>query len=351
MKRALVTGAGGFIGWHLTNYLKSRGYFVRGVDIKEPEFAPSAADEFLVLDLRDKGQAERAFSDKYLYGTKDNLSAGRLVFDEAYCLAADMGGMGFISFHDAEILHNNLLINLNSAEAARQFGAKRVLFTSSACVYPEHLQLATGVAGLCESDAYPAGPDTEYGWEKLIAERVYQAYARDYGLDVRIARFHNVFGPMGTWQGGREKAPAALCRKVAHEVNLLPSGNGVKPESVRIDIWGDGKQTRSFLYIDDCLDGIYALMQSDYPDPVNIGSDRMISISELAMMIAEAAGVKVWMTHDMDKPQGVRGRNSDNTLSKQVLDWEPKISLEDGIARTYAWIAEQVAAAQKAGQS
>jgi len=332
MKTALVSGAGGFIGHHLVKYLKARGYWVGGVDIKEPEFEPTAADEFWLADLR---EPMPWFVPR---------------FDEVYALAADMGGMGYIGGHGAEILHHNLLINLNTLEAARASGIKRYLFTSSACVYPEGLQLRTDARGLAETDAYPADPDTDYGWEKLTTERLCLAYARDYGMDVRIARFHNVYGPLGTWTGGREKAPAALCRKVAEKVTrgeYVPGAGSIEIATgefrrvVGIDIWGDGLQTRSFLYIDDCLDALYALMQSDTRQPLNIGSDRLVSINHLADIVGQAAGVAVAKNH-VDDPQGVRGRNSDNTLCEQVLGWRPQVSLEDGIARTYAWIAEQV---------
>jgi nucleoside-diphosphate-sugar epimerase len=328
MKRALVTGAGGFIGHHLVNYLKARGYWVRGVDIKEPEFAPTAADEFLLLDLRVPGQAALAFVNVTQKGQS-------MRFDEVYALAADMGGMGYIAFHDADILASNAMININTISLARQAGAERYLFTSSACVYPEHLQLSEDVAGLQEADAYPAAPDTEYGWEKLFAERLVQAYARDYGMTTRIARFHNIYGPLGTWTGGREKAPAALCRKVAEVSDR---------DAPAIDVWGDGEQTRSFCYIDDCVEGIYRLMHSDYGEPLNIGSDRMVSINELVDMIGHVAGVSVDKRHDLSRPQGVRGRNSDNSLCRTVLEWEPQTCLEDGISHTYAWIAQQVRA-------
>lgn len=331
MKRALVTGAGGFIGSHLVRYLKARGYWVRGVDVKEPEFGKSEADEFVWADLRHHSKAMNAFSKPA--GT---VNGHPLVFfdefDEVYALAADMGGMGYISFHNAEILRNNLLINLNTLDLARQAGVGRYFFSSSACVYPEDLQLRADVAGLRERDAYPAAPDTEYGWEKLTTERLVLAYAQDYNMDVRIARFHNIYGPQGTWTGGREKAPAAMCRKVAEAKR---TNNPV------IDVWGDGEATRSFCYIDDCLEGIYTLMQSDYSQPLNIGSDRSISINDLAKMVSRAANYPVIIKH-VDGPQGVRGRNSDNSQCKQVLGWEPQISLEDGIARTYAWIKQQV---------
>jgi nucleoside-diphosphate-sugar epimerase len=338
MKTALVSGAGGFIGHHLVKYLKARGYWVGGVDIKEPEFEPTAADEFWLADLR---EPMPWFVPR---------------FDEVYALAADMGGMGYIGGHGAEILHNNLLINLNTLEAAAGRKAGRYLFTSSACVYPEGLQQDAAATALAETDAYPADPDTDYGWEKLTTERLCLAYARDYGMDVRVARFHNVYGPLGTWTGGREKAPAALCRKVAEKVEagaFFPGAGSINAYTgemrrvVGIDIWGDGKQTRSFLYIDDCLDALYALMQSDYNQPLNIGSDRFVSINHLADIDGAAAGVVVAKNH-IDGPQGVRGRNSDNTLCEAVLGWRPQVSLEMGIYRTYAWIAEQVRKAARA---
>lgn len=314
--KVLVTGAGGFIGHHLVTCLKQRGYWVRGVDIKYPEFAPTDADEFELLDLR----------------RWDNCLMATRGVDEVYALAADMGGMGFISSHHSQILHNNLLINTHTLEAARINGVKRYLFTSSACVYPEYLQQEANVTPLREEDAYPAQPQDAYGWEKLITERLCMHYREEYGLETRVVRFHNIFGPLGTWEGGREKAPAALCRKVA--VAKL-TGN---PE---VEIWGDGEQTRSFCYIDDCIKGIYLLMRSDYHEPLNLGQDRMVTINQLADMIAEIAGTKIVKVH-APGPQGVRGRNSDNTRLRQVLAWEPEISLEEGLARTYAWIEEQV---------
>lgn len=313
---AVVTGAGGFIGHHLVTFLKRQGYRVRGVDLKYPEFAPTDADEFLIADLR-------------LWEACLDATRGA---QEVYALAADMGGMGFISCHHAQILHNNILISTHTLDAARQNGVRRYLYTSSACVYPEYRQTETNVVPLREEDAYPAEPQDAYGWEKLVTERLCTHYREDYGLETRIVRFHNIFGPLGTWQGGREKSPAALCRKVA--VAKL-TGN---PE---IEIWGDGEQTRSFCYIDDCVTGIYKLMRSDFHDPLNLGQDRMISINQLADMVTAAAGVQVTRRH-VDGPQGVRGRNSDNTLLRRVLGWEPQISLEDGLARTYAWIEQQV---------
>ena len=316
--KVLVTGAGGFIGSHLVEYLKERGYWVRGVDIKLPEFSETAADEFELLDLR----------------RWDNCLQATRGVDEVYALAADMGGMGFISAHHAEILYNNSLINLHTLEAARTNGIKRYLYTSSACIYPEHLQEDTNVKPLAEADAYPAYPQDAYGWEKLISERLCMHYREDYGLETRTVRFHNIFGEKGTWDGGREKAPAAMCRKIA-----LAKLSG---ES-EIEIWGDGEQTRSFCYISDCVEGLYRLMRSDFPDPLNLGQDRMISINELADMIAEIAGVNIDKKH-VDGPQGVRGRNSDNSKLREVLGWEPHVSLEDGLKATYDWIEAQVAA-------
>jgi len=314
--KVLVTGAGGFIGHHLVTFLRSKGYWVRGVDIKLPEFSPVDADEFQLLDLR----------------RRDNCLEATHGVDEVYALAADMGGMGFISAHHAEILHNNSLINIHTLEAARIQGANRYFYTSSACVYPVYKQTEANVMPLKEEDAYPADPQDAYGWEKLISERLSGHYREDFGLETRIVRFHNIFGPYGTWSGGREKAPAALCRKIAI---AKKTGDYV------IDIWGDGEQTRSFCYIDDCLEGIYRLMHSDYSEPLNLGQDRMVTINQLADMIAAAAGIKIVRNH-VEGPQGVRGRNSDNAKLRRVLKWEPRISLEDGLATTYAWIEKQV---------
>ena len=312
----LVTGAGGFIGHHLVTYLKKKGYWVRGVDIKHPEFALTDADEFELLDLR----------------RWDNCLQATRGVDEVYALAADMGGMGFISSNHSQILRNNSLINVHTLEAARINGIQRYLYTSSACVYPEYLQEDTDVTPLKEEDAYPAQPQDAYGWEKLVAERLCTHYREDFGLETRIVRFHNIFGPLGTWDGGRGNAPAALCRKVA--IAKL-TGN---PE---VEIWGDGEQTRSFCYIDDCVTGIYKLMRSDYHKPLNLGQDRLVTINQLVDIIADVAGIEIVKKH-VAGPQGVRGRNSDHTRLRQVLGWEPEISLEEGLARTYAWIEEQV---------
>src|SRR5215472_17026283 len=300
MRRILVTGAGGFIGHHLVTFLKQQGYWVRGVDLKYPEFSATTADEFLLLDLR----------------RWENCLQATHTVDEVYALAADMGGMGFISSHHAQILSNNSLINLHTLEAARAHGVKQYLYTSSACIYPEYERLDTNVTPLKEEDAYPAQPQDAYGWEKLITERLCSYYGSEYGMDTRIVRFHNIFGPQGTWEGGREKAPAALCRKVA---TAKLTGNPA------LEIWGDGEQTRSFCYIDDCVEGIYRLMRSDFREPLNLGQDRMVTINQLADMVAAAAGVAIVKKH-IDGPQGVRGRNSDNARLRAVLGWEPRIS-------------------------
>jgi GDP-D-mannose 3', 5'-epimerase len=317
-RRVVVTGAGGFIGHHLVSFLKNEGYWVRGVDQKPPEFSVTDADEFELLDLRERASCDRAVRNVH----------------EVYALAADMGGMGYISAHNAKILHDNALINTHTLEAAKDEGVERYLYTSSACVYPEYLQEDANVTPLKEEAAYPALPQDAYGWEKLIAERLCTYYREDFGLDTRIVRFHNIFGPLGTWTGGREKAPAALCRKVA---TAKLTGNS------EIEIWGDGEQTRSFCYIDDCVTGIYKLMRSDYTEPLNLGQDRMVTVNELADMIAAIAGVEIVKTH-VDGPQGVRGRNSDNSRLREILGWEPAISLEDGLERTYTWIEAQVQA-------
>ena len=316
MTRVLVTGAGGFIGHHLVSFLKRRGDWVRGADLVRPQYEATGADQFLEIDLRDAARAREAAEG----------------VEHVYALAADMGGMGYISSHHARILHDNALINLNTLEAARAAGVSRYLYTSSACVYPEFKQMDAAVTPLREEDAYPAQPQDAYGWEKLIAERLCAHYREDYGIETRIARFHNIFGPLGTWRGGREKAPAAMCRKVA-----TAKLTGAR----EIEIWGDGEQTRSFCYVDDCLEGIARLMASGYREPLNIGQDRLISIDQLADIVCAIAGVSLGKRH-VPGPQGVRGRNSDNSRLRQVLKWEPRITLEDGLARTYAWIEEQV---------
>lgn len=314
--KVLVTGAGGFIGHHLVTFLKERGYWVRGVDVKYPEYTVTDADEFEILDLR--------CWDECLQATRG--------IDEVYGLAADMGGMGFISAHHAQILHNNALINFHTLDAARVNGVQRYFYTSSACVYPEYRQMDANVTPLKEEDVYPAMPQDAYGWEKLVMERMCMHYREDYGLETRVVRFHNIFGPLGTWEGGREKAPAAMCRKVA--IAKL-TGNH------EIEIWGDGEQTRTFCYIDDCLEGIYRLMRSDYNEPLNLGQDELVTINQLADIVAGIAGIEITKKH-VPGPQGVRGRNSDNTRLRQVLGWEPQISLQAGLARTYAWIEGQV---------
>jgi nucleoside-diphosphate-sugar epimerase len=314
--KVLVTGAGGFIGHHLVTYLKKHGYWVRGVDIKYPEYSATDADEFELLDLR----------------RWDNCLQATRGVEHVYALAADMGGMGFISCNHAVILRNNALINFHTLDAARVNGVKRYLYTSSACIYPEYLQESADVTALKEEDAYPAQPQDAYGWEKLITERMCIHYREDYKMETRIVRFHNIFGPLGTWDGGREKAPAAMSRKVA-----MAKLSG----SHEVQIWGDGEQTRSFCYIDDCTTGIYKLMHSSYHHPLNLGQDRLVTINQLADMVASIAGIKIVKKH-VTGPQGVRGRNSDNTRLREVLGWEPAISLEEGLTHTYRWIETQV---------
>ncbi len=314
-KRVLVTGAGGFIGSHLVKYLVHKGYWVRGVDIKYPEFWKTKAHDFKILDLRE---------------WKNCLKATKGI-DEVYNLAANMGGIGFITCEKARVMSDNVLINAHMLEASRRNKISRYFFSSSACVYATYKQEKADIAGLKEIDAYPADPDNEYGWEKLFTERLCISYYSDCGFETRIARFHNIYGPYGTYDGGREKSPAALCRKIAKI-----GGTGT------IDIWGDGKQTRSYCYIDDCLEGIYKLMQSDFRDPVNIGSDRMVTINELADIIANISGKQIKKRYDKSKPQGVRGRNSDNTLVKRILEWKPETSLEQGLKKTYDWIVEEI---------
>lgn len=313
----VVTGAGGFIGHHLVRSLKDRGYWVRGVDIKEPEYEATAADEFLLLDLR----------------TWENCVQAVDGMEHVYHLAADMGGIGYITANHADIARNDILINTHMLEASRLAGVSRFLFSSSACIYPEYRQNDADVTALKEDDAYPAMPEEGYGWEKLFTEKLCQYYHEDFDIETRVARFHNVYGPLGTWDGGKEKAPAAISRKIARSEDVD-----------EIDIWGDGSQTRSFMYIDDCVDGVYRLMHSDYHHPLNLGTDELVTINELVDIVARIAGKKIEKKHDLSKPQGVRGRNSDNTRIKEVLGWAPSIPLSEGLGHTYRWVEGQVLA-------
>jgi len=335
-KKALVCGAGGFIGSHLVNKLKNEGFWVRGVDLKYPAFSESVADEFIIGDLRDINVVRKVMFAPYqnikmqdkLYTSADSNNS----FDEVYQLAADMGGAGFVfsGENDAEIMHNSALINLNVCEWALKNGVNKIFYSSSACIYPEYNQMDPDNPKCSEDTAYPALPDSEYGWEKLFSERLFLAFNRNLGLNVRIARFHNIFGPEGSWSDGREKAPAAFCRKVA-----------MAGDTDGIEMWGDGEQTRSFLYIDDCLIAIRKLMESDFIGPVNIGSEEMVTINKLAEMIMSIANKKLFIKH-IPGPLGVRGRNSDNKLIQEKLGWQPSISLQTGLRKTYSWIEKQV---------
>jgi len=326
-KTALVCGAGGFIGSHMVRRLKKEGYWVRGVDVKYPEYSISKADEFIQGDLTDQVLS------------KEVVELDGNPFDEIYQFAADMGGAGYIftGDHDADVMNNSATINLNILRSVYNLNQStstnktKIFYSSSACAYPEHIQLDPNNPGLKEEDAYPAAPDSEYGWEKLFSERLYFAYHRNYDIPVRVARYHNIFGPEGTWKGGREKSPAAICRKVAE----LPAEGG------EVEIWGDGEQTRSFLYVDECVEATYRLVQSDFTGPVNIGSEEMVTINQLADIAAKVAGKEITKNH-IDGPLGVRGRNSNNDLIREKLGWDYSMTLEEGIAKTYDWINQQL---------
>jgi nucleoside-diphosphate-sugar epimerase len=366
MKTALVLGAGGFVGSHLVRRLKLEGYWVRGVDLKYPEFSESEADQFLIYDLRDPRNVEAVMRLEYkkAFDSTDVMLpfqylrpsfSNQIAFDEVYQLAADMGGAGYIftGEHDAEIMNNSALINLNVAAWANIYGVKKLFYSSSACMYPNELQNENGAGeysdfrskfythSLKESDAYKGPPDSEYGWEKLFSERLYLAYARNYGLNIRIARFHNIYGPEGTYQGGREKAPAAMCRKVVDMSNYIKNlgkYENEKAQNFNIEVWGTGQQTRSFLYIYDCIDAVRLLMESDLKEPINIGSEEIVTINELAQMAIDISGKDIKIKNVNSNAVGVMGRNSDNTLIRDKLNWEPKFSLRQGLELTYNWI-------------
>ncbi|MDA4129236.1 MAG: NAD-dependent epimerase/dehydratase family protein [Thaumarchaeota archaeon] len=333
MKRALVAGAGGFIGHHLVNRLKSEGYYVRGVDLKYPEFEPTMADDFIIADLRGPGEAFEATHS----------------MDDVYQLAADMGGIGYITSNLADIARNNVLINVNMLDAAVANNIKRYLYTSSACIYPRSHQLIENATPLREEDAIPADPEAGYGWEKLFSEQMVQYYAKDHDLDTRIVRFHNVYGPLGTYDGGKEKSPAALCRKIAKAFPYPASECNSTTDIYKyqregkypIEIWGDGNQTRTYLYIDDCIEGLRRIMQSGYSAPLNLGTNALLSINELALLIGKIAGKPLILEH-VDGPQGVRGRSSDNGRLYEVLGWGPSVTLREGLTPTYQWIEQQV---------
>jgi GDP-D-mannose 3',5'-epimerase len=326
VKKALVCGAGGFIGSHLVKSLRQDGYWVRGVDLKYPEFSSNYANDFVIADLRERESWENVLD---------------VHIDEAYQLAADMGGAGYIftGENDSHVMHNSAMINLHMADFGVRKNVDKIFYSSSACMYPAYNQEDPKNPRCGESTAYPAAPDSEYGWEKLFSERLYFAFSRNHGLDVRVARFHNIFGPEGTWQGGREKAPAALCRKVAEQ-----------PDGGEIEMWGDGEQTRSFLYIDECVEAVRRLMKSPFPGPVNIGSEEMVTINEMAGMIMRIAEKKLAVKH-ISGPIGVRGRNSDNVLIRAELGWEPTMRLQEGLAKTYTWIEAQVQSAARVGSA